>query len=201
MQELTNYNITLLAYLFILAPLMLLGFYFARRKMFTPYHKLTMTSVVVLNWIFILVVMGRSFGQNVAPSLPDSISDTSVLLPTIHLVTGAIAQLTATYLVLLMWTENTSLEKLIPFRIKRIKTPMRVTLTLWLITIILGAGIYGNWYGFGDAGAANAPSPATTEEAPAPGTTEEVSEPVTTEEAPEPGATEEISEPATTEEP
>lgn len=187
-------NTTLLLYLFVLTPLMLLGFYFARRKMFFPHHKLTMTAVVILNWVLILVVMAGSYSSGVLPGLPASLSDIRILLPTIHLLTGAIAQLTATYLVILMWTERTPYEKLLPFRIKNIKTPMRVTLTLWLLTVLLGFGIYGTWYG--GSTQQSAPEPAVTEEAPAEATEAPV-EPQATEEA---AATEPAPDPAATEE-
>jgi uncharacterized membrane protein YozB (DUF420 family) len=182
-------NITLVLYLVVLTPLMLLGFYFARRKMFVPHHKLTMTAVVILNWVLILAVMVGSFRAGVMPGLPASLSDIRILLPTIHLLTGAIAQLTATYLVILMWTERTPYEKLLPFRIRNIKTPMRVTLTLWLLTVLLGFGIYGTWYGGNTQQAATEDvSAEATESAAEPQATEEAAP---TETAPDPAATEE----------
>jgi uncharacterized membrane protein YozB (DUF420 family) len=171
---------TLLAYILVLVPLMLLGFYFARRKMFNPHHKLVMTSVVILNWILIAVVMARSYALAVAPNVPEDIGQIGVLLPTIHLITGAIAQLLATYLIILMWTENTPLAWLAIVRIRNIKPLMRTTLALWLITVLLGFGIYAVW----NAPASNADTGETPEEA--------ADEPDATEEAaPEPEATEE----------
>jgi len=165
MPQLTASLITLIAYIVVLAPLMLLGFFFARRKMFTPHHKLVMTSIVLLNWIFIGLVMARSFGSKVAPGFPDSIADISTLLPTIHLIVGGTAQLLATYLIVLMWTENTRFERLAIVRTRNIKPIMRTTLALWLLTILLGIGIYTVWkVKLPDN--QNAPSPAVTEEAP-----------------------------------
>lgn len=186
-------QMTLIAYIVVLVPLMLLGFYFARRKMFNPHHKITMTLVVILNWILIGAVMIGSYANGVAPSLPDGLSEGAVLLPTIHAIVGLTAQLMATYLALLMWTENTSLEGLIPFRIKNIKTPMRVTLTLWLVTVALGFGLYAVWYGGGDSGD-DAPPPAVTEAVDNLGT-DEISDPLATEDADEvdePSATEDV---------
>jgi uncharacterized iron-regulated membrane protein len=189
---------TLLAYILVLVPLMLLGFYFARRKMFNPHHKLVMTSVVILNWILIAVVMARSYSLAVAPNIPQDIGQIGMLLPTIHLITGAIAQLLATYLIILMWTENTPLAGLAIVRTRNIKPLMRTTLALWLITVLLGFGIYAVW----NAPASNADTgetPVVTEEATesvAPEATEEaVVEPDATEEAAdEPDATEEADE-------
>jgi uncharacterized membrane protein YozB (DUF420 family) len=162
-------TLTLLAYIFVLMPGMLLGFYFARRKMFQPYHKLTMTTVTIVNWVLILWLMVVSYAQGVLPNLPSRLVEPTFLLPTIHLITGAIAQFTATYLVILMWTERTRFEKLLPYRIKNIKTPMRVTLALWLTTIALGVAIYAVWYASpssnSDAQAISTEEPAATEDA------------------------------------
>lgn len=155
-------TMTLITYIVVLVPLMLFGFYFARRKMFDPHHKLTMTLVVILNWVLIGVVMAGSYLDGVAPNIPENLGDGAILLPTIHGIVGLTAQLMATYLALLMWTENTALEKLMPFRIKNIKTPMRLTLTLWLVTVALGFGLYAVWYG-GTGEAGDVPPPAVTE--------------------------------------
>lgn len=169
-------TMTLIAYIVVLLPLMLLGFYFARRKMFDPHHKLTMTLVVILNWVLIAAVMAGSYASGVAPGLPDNLGEIGALLPTIHGIVGLLAQLMATYLVLLMWTENTALERLVIVRIKNIKTPMRITLSLWFITVLLGFGLYAVWNG-GSDDADSAPPATVTEEvedaAPAPDATEE----------------------------
>jgi hypothetical protein len=151
-------TLVLLAYIFVLAPGMLLGFYFARTKRFSPQHKLTMTGITVLNWILIIALMIVSYSNFVLPAFSRLTSDVFVWLPTLHLLTGTIAQLLATYLVLLMWTEKTSFERIVVYRIKNIKTPMRLTLALWLITILLGVGIYLTW---------NAPSSNDSQQTPA----------------------------------
>ncbi|MEO1289800.1 MAG: hypothetical protein AAFV93_18710 [Chloroflexota bacterium] len=194
-------TITLLIYIIVLTPMMLLGYYFARRKMFKPQHQLTMTAIVILNWILIGVVMLNSYA-GVASELPENISEPFVLLPTIHGLIGLTAQLSATYLVLLMWTENTPLENIVIYRIKNIKTPMRVTLSLWFLTVLLGFGVYGVWYGNPLSAEADSPLPAVTEAvddvSPDAVTTEEAGSPdtATTEEA----STDDELEPATTEE-
>lgn len=193
---------TLIVYIVVLLPLMLLGFFFARRKMFNPHHKLTMTLVVILNWALIIAIMLGSYSDGVATGLPDNLSDINALLPTIHGIVGFTAQLMATYLMLLMWTENTAVEGLIPFRIKNIKTPMRITLTLWIITVLMGFGIYSVWYG-GSTESDTAPPPAATEEVEATENDEEATAPDATEEAETTEDTEEVEEapaPDTTEE-
>lgn len=201
----SNSQISLFIYVLILLPLMLLGFYFARRKMFRQ-HKLTMTTIFIANWVLIFWVMSPSYrGMVTAEPAPD-FSTIPVILPTIHMILGGLAQLMATYLVVLMWTERTPLEKLVPFRIKNIKTPMRITLGLWIATVLLGFGIYAVWYG-GDAGDSSTDAlPVTTEEAseeaPTPEATEEAQANTNNEEALGDGSDySSPSEPDTTEEP
>jgi len=154
-------TIVLLIYIFFLVPAMLVGFGFARRKLFRPHHKLVMTSITIINWILILIVMQASYRSVVAPTLPDGLSEAMYLIPTLHLVTGGIAQLLATYLVIMMWFEK-SLPKW--FVIHKIKTPMRLTLSLWILTAVLGLGIYIVWNA--PVGAGDNLSPVSTEEAP-----------------------------------
>ena len=193
--------ITLLIYIIVLVPLMLLGYYFARRKMFDPHHKMVMTSVVILNWILIWAVMATSYA-GVAEGLPDNLNENFALIPTIHGIIGLIAQLMATYLVLLMWTENTRFERLVIYRIKNIKTPMRITLSLWLITVLFGFGVYSVWYGDTSVAEDDAPEPAITEEAQVDETSDEaiIPDPAATEDAELDDADHEAPEPATTEE-
>jgi hypothetical protein len=141
-------DLTLTLYLFLLLPGMLLGFYFARRKRYTPHHKLTMTTVVVINWILIALVMVVGYRDGVLPFLNRDVAaqfagDPRIVLPTLHGITGGVAQLLATYLAFRMWFEN-----VLPswIMVKRIKRYMRFTLALWVVTIGLGAIIYVSWY-------------------------------------------------------
>ena len=160
-------DLVLLAYVFLLLPGMIIGFFFARRKMFVPYHKLTMTGVTLVNWVLIAFVMVVSYSNYIAPYVPDNFSDIRALVATIHLLSGAIAQGLATYLVILMWTERTRFEGLLPsaLRIRRIKTPMRLTLALWITTVVLGVGIYFTWYVGGDEDPTALAAPGATEQA------------------------------------
>lgn len=204
-------DLTLLAYILLIVPAMLVGFFFARRKMFVPHHKLMMTTIILVNWVLILFLMAFSYRAAVLPNLPEGLSKPFNLLPTIHLITGGIAQLLGTYLVIRMW-----FEKVLPkwIMVKKIKRYMRATLALWLVTASLGVAIYLNWNvsgGAGDIEPAATQEPAVTEEAdaqstdsadatPEPAETEEVSDtspaPAVTEEAsdssPAPAETEEV---------
>jgi uncharacterized membrane protein YozB (DUF420 family) len=136
-------DLTLLAYVLLLAPAMLVGFYFARRKWFEPYHKMTMTTITLVNWVLIFALMIGSYSAGVLPRLGENVSNPRYLLPTLHLITGALAQFTATYLVIRMWFENQLPDW---FKVENIKRPMRFTLAAWLVTVLLGVGIYVTWY-------------------------------------------------------
>jgi len=186
-------DVTLLLFIFVLVPAMLLGFSFARGKKFRPHHKYTMTLVTISIWALVLFVMVASYGRWVAPAeLGGPFSGGAAhILPTMHLITGGVAQILATYLVIYMWTERTRFQWVVPkfLQTQNIKPIMRTTLALWLVTVALGVGIFLTWYAPG--GATTAP-PAATEE---PSAT--VTAPSATEEAP----VIETQEPVETEEP
>jgi plastocyanin len=114
---------------------MLVGFVFARRKMFEPYHKFTMTAITLVNWVLIFLLMLVTYRRDVLPEVPQNLGLPGVLIPTLHLIPGAIAQIIATYLVIRMWFENQLPEW---FKVKNIKIYMRTTLVLWLLTALLG---------------------------------------------------------------
>ena len=132
-------DLVFLAYVVLIVPAMLVGFMFARRKMFEPYHKFTMTTITIVNWLLIIFVMFVSYRDYVLPEIPKNLGQLNILVPTLHLIPGLLAQLLATYLVIRMW-----FEKQLPdwFKVKNIKLVMRTTLVLWLLTFIIGIG---NW--------------------------------------------------------
>ncbi|MEO0561803.1 MAG: hypothetical protein AAF125_06800 [Chloroflexota bacterium] len=199
-------DITLLAYLLLIIPAMVAGYVFARRKMFVPQHKITMTGIVIFNWVLILWLMVFSYRDGVAPGVPQALGDVRVWLPTVHLGIGALAQLTATYLALRMWLEDVLPDAL---KVTNIKVWMRFTLAGWLIAALLGIGIYATWYVVPSVTASGEiPAPEATEEAgiAPPAATEEadagdvVEEPAATEEVEAVATEEAVEEPAATEE-
>lgn len=184
-------DLTLLAYVLLLVPAMLVGFIFAWRKKFVPHHKFAMTGITIFNWLLIIFIMAVSYSDSVAPSVPEQLREDFILFPTLHLITGGTAQLIATYLVIRMW-----FEKSLPdwFKVKNIKLFMRTTLTLWLVTAVLGVIIYFTWYSADTAEAGDTPEPIATEEAPAETTPEATAEsiaPGTIDDVPEPESTDE----------
>jgi uncharacterized membrane protein YozB (DUF420 family) len=136
-------DLTLLAYVVLIVPTMLIGFYFARRKLFDTHHKPIMTAIMLVNWVLIGFLMVASYAQGVLPNLPSRLSDPVYVLPTLHLIIGGAAQIVATYLVIRMW-----FERQLPdwFKVANIKGYMRFTLAGWLIAALLGVGIYLTWY-------------------------------------------------------
>ncbi len=215
MPQLTTSDWVLLAYIFLLVPLMLIGFGFARRKLFEPNHKLVMTTVTITNWFLIGFVMINTFTRFVEPRISTGISRPLIFLPTLHAFTGIVAQIVASYLVIRMWFENRLPEW---FKVKNIKRYMRFTLAMWLTTALLGITVWTAFYlefrapkpagsitptivagtpGATEEATKLAGTPGKTEEATksaaTPGKTEEATKPVAT-----PGKTEEATKPAAT---
>ena len=143
-------DITVLGYLVLIIPAMIAGFIFARRKLFRPYHKWTMTSITIVNWIVIVFLMLVAYRFDVAPNIGEQPDNTRYLLPTIHALFGLPAQLLATFLVLRMFREDSQVARakargetnLSKYWLKRAKPIMRLTLTLWFITAVLGVVSY-----------------------------------------------------------
>jgi uncharacterized membrane protein YozB (DUF420 family) len=172
-------DLSLLAYIFLIVPSMLIGFRYARRQNFAM-HQLVMTGIVIFNWILIAYLMVASYMGGVAPKLPDGLNQPAYLLPSVHLVTGLTAQIIGTILAAQMW-----LGPIMPFRLEPIKNWMRLTLTLWLVTATLGFATYVTWYGvpFSSRRGANplsTPGPVATEDV-VPVATEDVVPPAASE--------------------
>lgn len=172
-------DLTLIAYIVLLIPAMLIGLFYARRKKFDSHHKPIMTFITLFNWALIGFLMFASYRQNVLPELGQNLSRPSHLLPTLHLAIGGLAQIVATYLVIRMW-----FEKQLPdwFKVARIKRYMRFTLAGWLIAALLGIGIYITWYAAGPTSDPAAPitadaTPEVTQEAAPEATPEVTAEP------------------------
>lgn len=157
-------DLSLLAYLLLLVPLMLYGYSAARRYLFVPQHKYAMTFVTVLNWAIIAYLMAVSYSG--AVPYYSQREPNQLILPTLHLITGALAQVLATVSLIRMWFEY---RLPVALRYEPIKPPMRLTLALWLITAALGIGIYIAWYGVplqpGPEAPALQPSPEATPQA------------------------------------
>ncbi|MFQ3535515.1 MAG: hypothetical protein SNJ58_06525 [Aggregatilineales bacterium] len=190
-------DLSLLAYIFLLVPLMFYGYSAARRHLFVPQHKYAMTFVTLLNWAIIAYLMAVSYSGAV-PYYSER-DPNQLIIPTLHLITGAVAQILATVSLIRMWFEY---RLPMALRYEPIKPPMRLTFVLWLITAALGISIYISWYGV-----PLQPRPETPAVQPPPEATPQATEEPNA--TPAPAATEDISAtrtptappPATTEEP
>lgn len=146
-------DLTLLAYVLLIAPAMLVGYVFARRRMHRPHHKWAMNIITLVNWVLILYLMVFSYLRGVAPGL-GQFTQPAIFLPTVHLVFGAAAQLLATYTVIRMWREDTQVAaakrrgetNLQQYWYKSAKPVMRATLGLWLLTVVFGVVTYFSFY-------------------------------------------------------
>jgi uncharacterized membrane protein YozB (DUF420 family) len=134
-------DLTILAYLLLLIPMMLAGFVFARNKQFVPHHQVVMTTIIIANWGLIAFIMANSLRG----TLDAEVSDTTAyrFLPLLHAAFGVSAQILGTYLVVRMWFED---ELPAWAKLQKIKPAMRLTLAGWLIAASLGIITYITWY-------------------------------------------------------
>lgn len=164
-------DLSLLAYVLLLVPSMLIGYVFARNKKFVPHHQVVMTGVMTFNWALILFIMAVTFNA-ISDDIPDNVEDESYFLPLIHMLIALSAQILGTYLVIRMWFEN---ELPAWAKVKKIKPYMRLTLAGWLIAAALGIATYVARYNLPGEGADVKSVPAATPEVtePAPVVTQE----------------------------
>lgn len=173
-------DLSLLAYVLLIAPAMLVGLVFARRRMHRPHHKWAMIIITLVNWVLIFYLMLFSYTRGVVPGL-SRFAQPAIFLPTLHLLFGGAAQLLATYTVYRMWREDTQVaaarkrgeRNVTRYWFKSAKPVMWATLGLWLLTVALGVVTYVVFYITPSARAGDAPeatpeaTPAVTEAAPA----------------------------------
>lgn len=166
-------DLTLVAYVLLIVPAMVVGFVFARRRMHRPHHKWAMIIITLVNWVLIVYLMLFSYSRGVVPGL-SQFTQPAIFLPTVHLLIGGAAQLLATYIVYRMLREDTQVAAarkrgetdLTKYWFKSAKPVMRATLGLWLLTVVLGVTTYFSFYA-GSSSRVSDPPPATPEATPA----------------------------------
>jgi len=70
---------------------LLVGMFLARRKQFRA-HKYCQSSVMLLNLVMIFLIMAPSFHKQVQPQLPGGLKEAYYLVPYVHAILGAIAE-------------------------------------------------------------------------------------------------------------
>jgi uncharacterized membrane protein YozB (DUF420 family) len=164
-------DLTLMAYILLIVPGMLAGWFFARRNMHRPQHKWVMIGITVINWVLIVWLMLVAYNFDVVGNLATQPINPRYSVPTIHGVLGLVAQVLATYVIYRMLKEDAQVAaakkrgegKLEKYWFTSAKPVMRVTLALWLLTALLGIGNYLVRYDVIAVGAGDA-SPVVTEE-------------------------------------
>lgn len=201
-------DLTLIAYLIILIPAMVIGFSYARRRKFRPQHRWVMTFVTIANWALIVFLMLAAYRFDVVDNISRQRGNLRYLLPTLHAVLGLPAQLLATFIIGRMALEGAAVSAakrrgetaILKYHWRWAKPFMQTTLALWLATATLGIASYVIRYNvvetvLAPGGAApGAITPAVTPEvALTPEATEETDEAVPeSSPIPEPNATEEV---------
>jgi len=107
---------------------LLFGWRFARIKDFRK-HRRTQTTVVMVNWLMILFIMGVTFFGPEVTGNPRGTSDPVVLLEIGHGIVGTLAAISGAYLVFRM-----VFERVLPdwIKVKNFKRLMQITIVSWL---------------------------------------------------------------------
>ncbi len=143
-------DLTLIAYLLLIIPGMLAGWYFARSGRHRPAHKWTMITITVVNTILILALMVVAYQFDVVDNIGSQPDNFRYLMPTVHALFGFPAQVLAIIIVINMLREDSAVAaakkrgetNFTKYWWKRAKPVMRLTLVLWLITATFGVFSY-----------------------------------------------------------
>ena len=110
----------------------------AQRKQKYHWHDKLQAPVVVLNFFFILLIMWPAF-QGISGEIPANLSQTYVLVPTLHAIFGLIAEGLAIYCLLAGF-------KILPRKIGELRYWMWACFVFWTASIMFGVGTYIVWY-------------------------------------------------------
>ncbi len=105
-------------------------------------HQWCQTAAVALNVYLVVSIMLSSYNEAVRPQLTDRLSDTFVLVSTIHGIVGIVTVLMGSFMVLRGFG---LLPK--PLRFTNYKPWMRTTLALYVLQTALGLWVFNLFYG------------------------------------------------------
>lgn len=120
---------------------LLIGAALAHMRRFRA-HAWCQSAIVLSNLVVIALVMAPSFHAHVSPKIPLKIGKAYYGLATTHAVLGALAEISALYVLLAAGT------KVLPPRLRMAdyKLWMRSVLVLWWLEFVLGLATYTRWY-------------------------------------------------------
>ena len=100
-------------------------------------HRWVQTSAAIINSSAVLAIMVGSFWGFTLPTLPAKIGQTVTQVTTVHAIIGAITFLLGVFVVL-------RANKLVPraWRFKNYKLFMRTSYSLYMLTTLIGIGVY-----------------------------------------------------------
>jgi hypothetical protein len=104
-------------------------------------HRWVQTSAATINAVAVLAIMVGSFLGFVLPTLPAKLGQTVTSITTIHAIIGTLTFLLGVFIVL-------RANKLVPkaWRFKNYKLFMRTSYALYMLTTLLGIGVYAVTY-------------------------------------------------------
>lgn len=145
-------DLSLLAYILLIVPGIVIGLWLARRGKHRPHHKWLMILITVVNWALILFLMVVAYASDIDDHILEQPDNMRYLIPTIHGLFGLPAQILATYIIYRMLREDTQVaaakrrgetgNQLERYWFSNAKPIMRLTLTLWLVTAAFGVITY-----------------------------------------------------------
>ena len=117
------------------------GTLLARAKRYVA-HGICQATVVLLNLMMIVLVMGPPFAGRIVPRLSARFAKRYYAIVTVHAALGAVAEFLGLYILLVAGTN------ILPqsWRFNRWKLWMRIELILWWLVIFVGLLTYCVWY-------------------------------------------------------
>lgn len=122
------------------AVLLTIGVALAVKKKYDT-HRWVQTSAVILNIIFVLWMMILPYRDFIAPGIPQQLSETFYWLTTLHALVGATAVILGVFVVL---RASGLMIKALQFN--NYKLVMRISYTLYMLTVLLGIAVYYVWF-------------------------------------------------------
>lgn len=116
------------------------GVVMARRQKYQT-HRWIQTASVALNVILVLWLMILPYRDFIAPSVPGRLNEPFILVTTLHGLVGFCAVVLGVFVVL---RANGLMIK--PLRFNNYKLVMRISYTLYMLTILLGFLVYYFWF-------------------------------------------------------